>query len=208
MDIIIISISISGGLFILFEIFDKPVLKYVFKPLTTVLAISLTILLTGDKLTDYSLLILTGLVFSLVGDIFLMLPSNEFVKGLASFLVARIFFTVSFVIGFGPYYEILILLPIIIIAMVFLFKVLPKTNKLKIPVLLYSLVLVIFLWQATGRFYYLGDTSALFTFIGAVLFVFSDSVLGYARFARNSIFSVITIHVTYWGALVFIALSV
>lgn len=208
MIIIIVSIFISAGLYVLCELFNKPVLKYVFKPLTTILVIFLALLQAGGDYDLYCILIITGLLFSLIGDIYLMLPSDSFVNGLASFLIAHIFFIVSFDLGFGPYLDILYLIPAVIYAIIFLWKILPKTGKLSIPVFIYAVVLLVFLWQATGRFYYLADSSAFYTFIGAILFVISDSILGYSRFIKNSQMSFLFIHITYWGALIFFALSV
>jgi uncharacterized membrane protein YhhN len=208
MIIIITCVIICAGLYIVFDIMNKQVLKYIFKPATTLLVITLVLVKTNGNYELYSIFIITGLIFSLIGDIYLMLPDDKFFKGLVSFFVAHIFFVISFVIGFGPYFDILLLIPAIVYAIVFLIKILPKTGELKIPVLLYSGMLVLFLWQATGRFYYLADSSALFTFTGAIMFVISDSILGYSKFIKKSHLSTLLIHVTYWGALTFFALSV
>jgi len=183
-------------------------LKYLFKPLTTILVITIAIILQYESESVYGYLIIAGLVFSLLGDIFLMLPNDKFVQGLASFLVAHIFYIIAFSSGFGPFLEFGYLIPAIIYASVFLWILLPKTGKMKIPVMVYAIVLMVFLWQALGRFYYLGNQASLYIIIGAVLFVISDTILAYARFVKDFNLSPTLIHVTYWGAQVFIALSI
>ncbi len=183
-------------------------LKYIFKPLTTILVIAIAGFQQYESQNLYGYLIIAGLVFSLLGDIFLMLPKDKFVQGLASFLMAHIFYIVAFSSGFGPFLEIGYLIPAVIYTSVFLWILLPKTGKMKIPVLIYALVLMIFLWQALGRFYYLGNQASLFIIIGAVLFVISDTILAYSRFIKNYSTSAALIHTTYWGAQVFIALSI
>ena len=48
------------------------------------------------------LLLLAALLFSLGGDVFLMLPGNYFIPGLASFLVAHLFYIALFRQGRAP----------------------------------------------------------------------------------------------------------
>ncbi|NQU35239.1 MAG: lysoplasmalogenase [Bacteroidetes bacterium] len=203
-----IAIIISGSLYTWASYSNLYLLKYITKPITTILVIILAFFQEPDVYDLYKALIIAGLFFSLIGDIFLMLKSDKFVQGLVSFLIAHIFFIIAFSSGFGPYLEISYLIPAAIYTIIFLWILLPKTGKLMIPVTVYALVLLVFLWQATGRFYYLAGSSALLSFLGAILFVTSDSILGYTRFVKKSIASTFLIHVTYWGALLLIALSI
>jgi uncharacterized membrane protein YhhN len=69
---------------------------YVFKPLTTTLIIILALMATEPVSPFYQAMIVIGLVFSLGGDIFLMLPSDRFIGGLVSFLIAHLFYIVAF----------------------------------------------------------------------------------------------------------------
>ena len=207
MQLLIISIVISAGLYIYTDFLNNN-LKYLFKPLTTILVISIAILLQYESESMYGYIIIAGLVFSLFGDVFLMLPKDKFVQGLASLLVAHILYIIAFSSGFGPFLEFGYLIPAIIYASVFLWILIPKTGEMKIPVMVYALVLMVFLWQALGRFYYLGNLASLYIIIGAILFVISDTILAYARFVKNFNISSTLIHVTYWGAQVTIALSI
>lgn len=208
MDFLIVIIIISAGIYILGDFFKKPSLKYIFKPLTTILIIVLALSQQVDVEETYKYLIVVALLFSLAGDVFLMLPSDKFVQGLASFLIAHVFYILAFTSGFGPYFEWSYLIPAIIYAVLFLWIILPKTGKMKLPVFVYSMVLLVFLWQATGRFFYLAGDTALYTLMGSVLFVVSDSVLAFDRFVKTYKFSQATILSTYWAAQVFLALSI
>ena len=205
---IIIGIIISACLFIWFDLKNNKSFKYLFKPLTTILIIGLATIQEPGDYNQYKFLIISGLIFSLVGDIFLMLPSDKFVQGLSSFFIAHVLYIIAFSSGNGPYYELILVLPALVYSSIFLWILLPKTGKLTIPVILYSAVLLVFLWQATGRFYYLTNTSATYVLLGAILFVISDSILGYSKFINKGRLSSLLIHSTYWGAQLLLALSI
>src|SRR5512143_1003013 len=72
-------------------------LVYVFKPLST--ALLLLLVATGASCFSarYRVAILAGLCFSLLGDLFLMLPSDHFRSGLSSFLLAHACYLFAFV---------------------------------------------------------------------------------------------------------------
>jgi uncharacterized membrane protein YhhN len=206
--ILLISIFISGLLYLVFYYRNKHSFRYLFKPLTTLLIILLAILHEPQVSENYQYLILGGLVFSLFGDVFLMLPKDRFIAGLLSFFVAHIFYISAFAGDFGPYFGWGYLIPILIYIAVFLKILLPHTGKMSIPVVAYALVLGAFLWQASGRGWTLGESSPAIAFFGAVLFVASDSILAYDRFVKGFTFARLLTMLTYWLAQVFIALSV
>ena len=207
-QILLFAIFISGLLYIIFDYRKKASLRYIFKPLTTLLIILLAVLQETEVSEYYKYLIISGLVFSLAGDVFLMLAKDRFIAGLGSFFVAHLFFILAFAGDFGPYWGWEYLIPILIYVVIFLKILLPHTNKMSIPVVAYALVLAVFLWQASGRGYVLGGSSPALAFFGAVLFVASDSILAYDRFVKGYKFATLFIMLTYWLAQVFIALSV
>lgn len=132
-----------------------------------------------------------GLAFSLAGDIFLMLPREQFIAGLISFLLAHICYIVGFLETPVP-----LNFPgaviAIIIALVFL-RIYRRiaagldasgNSRLKLPVLIYSLVISVMLFLAlrtlTGSYW---DTqSALLVSAGALLFFLSDTLLAWNKF--------------------------
>ena len=100
-----------------------------------------------------------GLVFSMAGDVFLMLPKERFVAGLVSFLLAH----VAYVIGLNTTPLPMTVVTIIILVIVGLVSTrlflrisqgLAATgnSKLKIPVLAYTIVISLMLFSALLAF--------------------------------------------------------
>ncbi len=208
MNYLLLLIILSGLLHISGEYLKVSSLKYVFKPLTTALIILLAFRLEAGTFPVYKVLIIIGLAFSLLGDVFLMLPKDRFVAGLVSFLVAHLLFIGAMVSDFGPFYAWKPFIPIAIYMLIFLWILLPKTGKMTIPVLVYALVIMIFLWQAAGRAWVLAGNSSTYAFFGAVLFVISDSILAYNKFVKPFKPAEFFIMTTYRSALILLALSI
>src|SRR5205807_1923942 len=73
-------------------------LEYIAKPATIVALIGVALTLTPHIEARRSAFVV-ALVFSLAGDVFLMLPGDFFVQGLSSFLVGHIAYIVGLRIG-------------------------------------------------------------------------------------------------------------
>ena len=99
----IIFIALSTLLTIYFRYRGPRIGLYLFKPLTMLLIIALFSTKTALTLNTYSSLLLIGLLCSLAGDIFLMLPKDRFLPGLISFFLAHLAYIAAFTIngGFG-----------------------------------------------------------------------------------------------------------
>jgi uncharacterized membrane protein YhhN len=190
---------------------------YVFKPLTTGLILALTMILLAAVLLwtrrrrealviACSLALLwAGLVFSLFGDVFLMLPRDRFVPGLVSFLVAHLLYVAAFRQG-GVGFRWMLALPYALYAAVLLRVLLPRVGALKIPVLVYALVLTAMAWIAAERAA-AGLPGGSLAAIGAALFVVSDSALALNRFVRPFRGAQPLVLSTYYAAQTLIALS-
>jgi uncharacterized membrane protein YhhN len=170
----------------------------------------LLIAVLGGKAGDpfYRYAITTGLLCSLAGDVLLMLPSDHFIAGLVSFLVAHLFYTVAFVseTGFG---FALWPLALLVICGIALFRVLqPYLGEMRIPVLVYAAVIVVMAWQAWARWSQTGQRAPLMAAIGATLFAISDSALAIHRFRGEFGSAHVVILSTYFAAQWLIALSV
>jgi len=180
-------------------------LVYVTKPLTTTLLVVLAAIAPHAD-PRYQFPIVAGLVFSLAGDVFLMLPKDRFIAGLISFLIAHIAYIVAFTAGvpFGD--RPVLLLPFLALAAIVLFFLWPRLGKLRIPVLVYVAALVTMAWQASIRAAHLpGSIGAA---IGALLFVISDGVLAINRFRVKFRLAQAIVMTTYVIAQMLIALSV
>jgi uncharacterized membrane protein YhhN len=129
----------------------------------------------------YKVAILEGLLFSLAGDVFLMLASDRFIPGLVSFLFAHLFYIAAFTseTGFGFSWR---LLPCVLYGLCMLSILAPHLNKMKLPVLVYMVVILVMAWQAWERWRQTGQSVAFLAFLGAVLFCISDSALAVNRF--------------------------
>ena len=189
---------------------------YVFKPLTTLLILALAWHLPG-ALPVYKAMVLAGLVFSLFGDVFLMLPRDRFVAGLLSFLIAHLLYVRAFTDGanaglayypggfrFTPW----ALVPFLIYTAVLLRILLPHVPRaLKVPVIVYAAALLVMAWQAAERGAS-GASGGALAMAGGVLFVASDSALALDRFRRRFPAAQPLVLGTYFLAQTLIALSV
>ncbi|NIO03659.1 MAG: lysoplasmalogenase [Proteobacteria bacterium] len=182
---------------------------YLFKPLTMVLILLIAIVSGGTgTFWAYKLAIITGLICSLVGDVFLMLPVNRFLAGLVSFLIAHLFYISAFTSGTGFSLSPWSLAPLVIFG-IFIFTILSQhLGRMKVPVLVYMIVIIVMAWQAWERWNQTGQPAALLAFIGAGLFLVSDSALAINRFRGGFSTAQALILGTYFVAQCLIALSV
>ncbi len=180
---------------------------YLFKPLTTGLIFLLAVILAQGHFSPYVTAILLGLLFSLAGDVFLMLPGDKFLQGLLSFLLAHLFYIFAFSRGhaFGANWALLIFLAYGILIFAFLY---PGLGKMKIPVAVYVLVILTMVWQAWVRFDGLQTAQAANALAGALLFVASDSLLAIDRFRKKLPLARLWILGTSFSAQWLIAISV
>ncbi|MCS7059990.1 MAG: lysoplasmalogenase [Anaerolineae bacterium] len=204
--ILVILIGLSAILAIMAEYRRARWAVYIFKPLTTFLIVLIGALaIPSDRW--YQALIVAGLLFSLIGDVFLMLPGNRFVAGLISFLFGHLCYIGAFVWGDGPRVSGW-LLPGLIYFAVLMYFLWPHAGALKVPVLIYGVVITVMLWQAVERAAALPTFSSGSAAMGAALFVLSDSALAWNRFVRPFRAAQALVLGTYWAGQSLIALSV
>ena len=207
---IIPAIALSAGLSILGRyIAPRPLLIYIFKPLTTILILVLA-LLPGTYLSDsYTRAIVLGLLFSLVGDIWLVLPGDRFIQGLASFLLAHICYAFAFRAGAsspGFIWVVLALAAIGAVLLVWLWGGLSALLKGAVGV--YVLAILLMAALAVGRAMVYPSAGSLSAALGALLFVASDATLAIDRFRRPFHLVHVVVLATYFAAQLLIAASV
>ena len=149
---------------------------YVFKPLTMVLLLLIAVLAARDNISVYGLVIIAGIVFSLVGDVAMMLPKKQIIIGMGAFLVAHVAYIISFSSSTFAITNAWLLLPFLVYALIMGLTVLPHTGKLKLPVGIYEVAIMVMAWRALERMLQKGSTGATLAFAGALLFVISDSL--------------------------------
>lgn len=164
------------------EVLKIPLQIYIFKPLTMLLIISMAVYYALKIRHSYSRLILMGLLFSLAGDILLMLPYHLFLFGLIAFLIGHIWYILAFVKGRSIKLRRPSLLFFITYGIIIFLILLPHVGKLKMPVLMYILVILIMGWQAFERWNEKRQTGEILALCGALFFILSDTVLAINRF--------------------------
>jgi uncharacterized membrane protein YhhN len=167
-------------------------LEYVCKPATLLALVGVALLVDpthGDERTWFVL----ALVLSLAGDVFLMLPSDRFVAGLAAFLLAH----VAYVVGLNLHSDGVWwwAVPVVVVVGVLGVRLVRGIRRSAHPELIAPVLLYVAVIAAMG-------TSALasgnpWAAGGAVLFMGSDALIGETRFVRPYAWAPVTIMVTY-----------
>lgn len=206
-----LAIALSGGL----TIFARNVelgglsLGYVFMPLTTFLILLLAASAPQSSGPRYQWSVVAGLLFSLAGDVCLMLPKDLFLAGLFAFLVAHVCYLIAFtadcrfasrLVPFAVWGG------IGLVVLVGLWGRLPAT--LRLPVLLYAGALLAMAAQAASRAVAMRTLPATAAAMGASLFVVSDTLLAINRFGGDLPSSRLLVLGTYFTAQWLIAWSV
>jgi uncharacterized membrane protein YhhN len=183
------------------------ILVYLAKPLATITTILIAVRSDSAVRPGYRAWITAGLVWSLVGDVFLMLPGDRFVGGLASFLVAHVLYTVAFARNGGGRRDAKAA-GVFGVAAVMLLVLWPSLGALRVPVTAYVTVIATMAWQALVRWRHVQTTDARLAAIGALSFLVSDSALAMRRFHGDFPGGVVIVLGTYWVAQWCIARSV
>ncbi|MGM7636670.1 lysoplasmalogenase [Bacillus sp. Hm123] len=199
-------IFISGIAYLFAVKAESSFWKYVLKPGTMVFIILLTS--TGlEEPTFYIIWIIIGLLFSVGGDIFLMLPSNKFLQGLTSFLIAHICYIVAFTNGLSHFtIDWRIIVPLGLFGVFyysFLYPSLKKEGNLLLPigVMMYIAVICFMFTQSYS-------TGSQWAIIGSLSFLISDAILAYDQFHKRFRTAHYYVMITYYLAQYLIALSV
>ncbi|MCU1392238.1 MAG: putative rane protein [Ilumatobacteraceae bacterium] len=179
-------------------------LETVSKPLTTILVMWVAIAANGPHTA--TVLAIIGLVFCLAGDFALLDVVDQFVVGLAAFLVGHVVFIAMFATlhlrhpWWGVVAAVVLAVHAVAIGRRIVVGATASDATLRIPVSAYLVVITSMAVIAvmTGRWWAIG---------GAAAFVVSDTVLGWRAFVKERSWMGLTVMVTYHAALVGLALS-
>jgi uncharacterized membrane protein YhhN len=168
--------------------------EYAAKPLTMVGLIGVALAI-DPAYSEMRAAFVIALVCSLVGDVFLMLPRDRFVAGLAAFLAAHLAYTAGFIVGPGSVAGLgigaLITAAVAIPFGVHLVWAVRRSAPAVVtPVVAYTVVISVMVASATG----LGNAWAI---VGAWLFFASDALIGETRFVRSLRHGDLAVIVTY-----------
>jgi uncharacterized membrane protein YhhN len=152
-------------------------------------ALAMLLLYAGLQ-PEVTWVLLAALTFSLLGDVYLMLPKDMFVAGLSAFLVGHVFYILSFNVDDGT--RAIWLVVLLLASAPVGLKILgaAKPESMRPPVAIYMLVILTMVASAFA--------SASFAAIaGAVLFYASDAMIAWNRFVDPFPGARVAIIVTY-----------
>jgi len=176
---------------------DRRAAEYWFKPLTLMAMTALAV--TMDHHDDQGLAVkvffVVALLLSLMGDVLLMLPKEQFLGGLGMFLGAHIAYIGGLVISGQSLLWWLVGAAILLAALVVVGRRImaaaaEKEPKLKIPVALYIGVISLMVASAIG-------TTVPLAMAGALAFMVSDALLGGGKFIGDLPGGRVAVHITY-----------
>ncbi len=192
MNIYIIAYLITMVLEIAAIIMSNSSLHFIAKPL--LMPILAVVFYQYTRLSFNSLhkKIFIALFFSWLGDVFLMFVFKHelfFLAGLGSFLVAHIIYIIAFrAVALKEIKAILpqkwwLLLPLVayfILLVSSFFSLVPM--DMKVPVAVYSFTIAVMVVMAINRYGRVNDKSFSMVLGGALLFMFSDSIIAVNKF--------------------------
>lgn len=184
---------------------ERKAAEYLWKPLATAALVGVAATLDPSS-SDQRIVFTIAVVLSMLGDIALMLPSDRFVAGLGSFLLAHIAYIVGFAIIGGDTLGYAIGVVVVAAVVVPLARRYLRAlagrgrRELVVPVVLYMGAIGVMVTSAIAA----GNAVAI---VGAVLFMVSDSLIAETRFVGPRPWGRLVVMVTYHVAQVMLVLS-
>jgi uncharacterized membrane protein YhhN len=174
------------------EYTDVQTLRVVSKPLIIVVLVA-WIYFSTKLSTPFHKSIFIGLIFAWIGDVLLVMQernSSFFIFGLIAFLLCHVFYIRAFTLDFkskpaqkNPFLIWAIIVFTAFCAALFIY-LRPHLGAMEIPVLIYAIIISIMAIMSVSRFGRVSLFSFEIVFYGAVLFLFSDSMLAYNKFVQ------------------------
>jgi uncharacterized membrane protein YhhN len=183
----------------------RVVLEYVCKPATTLALLAAAIALDPTH-RDTRVWLCVALGFCAAGDVFLMLPRDAFVPGLASFLVAHVCIATGYALHVTSVLAVVVgAATVAIVAAPLAYRdaralLQHGRGALVGPVLAYVGAISVMVVTAIA-------SGIVLAAAGAGLFFASDALIGESRFVRPRAWAPVTIMVTYHVALAALVLS-
>lgn len=208
--------SILFFVIVLFEIItgSKETLQiahYVAKPAIVISLIFLFIKTSDGISKSIKRITLLALVFSLLGDIFLMFVEHSphfFTVGLVAFLLAHIMYILVFLKQKNKQKSMVFFVVLLLVYASGLFYLLKDgLGAMLVPVIIYMIVILSMATSAFLRKGIVNSNSYNLVFIGAIFFMISDSILALNKFYQPLPFSNISIMLTYALAQLLIVLG-
>ncbi|MEZ4809714.1 MAG: lysoplasmalogenase [Allomuricauda sp.] len=195
---------VSACLAMYLEFVGQRALYIVFKPLTTILIMSLLFFVPGGGPSRFRNIVLTALAFCLLGDI-LLLWEGYFVLGLASFLLAHLLFATGFIQLGGFRFHWISFLALLTIGGGLFLWLRPDLGNFLMPVTAYIIVIVFMAMQGVNLFLKNKKRAYAMIALAVLLFMFSDTMIAIDKFKSPFHWSGPIILGTYWLSIALIA---
>ncbi len=195
---------ISVGLLIRAIIKGDQTGGYVFKPLSSALIVTVSILsfTNLDNNASYALIITCGLLLSLLADVILILPwSRSLPVGMAVFLLVQIIYGVGFTLV-NPFFpeDLISAAAVLLFGLIVYTLLYPNLGKMRVPVLIYVIAISFMLWRGLL-------TGSALIIPGAILFYLADGMEAYSRFVNKPVWIRPVYLCLYYAGQLLIALS-
>ena len=173
------------------EIITSPFLHQICKPL-----IMVTLGLYYLYHAEYrSAVVWLAVLFSLAGDTLLLFEAKQpvfFILGLVAFLIAHVFYIIAYrqhvdesgESSLEAVQKIRFSFPVVLAGTGLIVVLYPSLGSLKIPVVIYALILIIMVLNAVFRYGRTSNNSFWRVFTGSILFMLSDSLLAINKFFK------------------------
>lgn len=178
-------------------------LQYITKPLLMPALALFFLLQNTSRKSLPGKWVMAALFFSWAGDVLLMFQEkipDFFLFGLSAFLIAHIFYIIFFHsvrIKTGIRSRPLLFLPVIVYYAVLIFWLFPGLGDMKMPVIIYGLVISFMLVLALHMLFIRNKQAGMLMTLGAILFVISDSILAFNKFYWSFTLAGVWIMLTY-----------
>jgi uncharacterized membrane protein YhhN len=174
--------------------FHLDLLHLLCKPLLMPVLIYFYWLGSRDQMNGFHKLMIAAFFFSWLGDIALMFTeqfAQSFMLGLGSFLITHILYIIAFwkrdhtkeahqYLIRRPY----LATPFILYGFSLIYYLQGNLHEMLVPVIVYSTCLLFMTISAFNRRGHVNEASFFQVFIGAVLFLFSDSIIALNQFSE------------------------
>lgn len=157
-----------------------------------------------SSVAEINKFIVMALIFAFIGDVFLMWPQrkNNFIFGLGAFLIGHLCYVLLFLqnISFAkdvPQWFYIIIIIYAIGAFAVMKKLKEYLGDMKIPTYIYMAVILLMSFASLARIWVMDISISFFLpFIGSILFLCSDSMLGFytfkGKFKNGNIYIMLT----------------
>jgi uncharacterized membrane protein YhhN len=203
-----------GIIFMALETIGASWLAIVTKAMIIPVLFILYLILIKGQMIGFHRLILSALILSWLGDVTLQLQDKNdmfFILGLSCFLIAQVMYLIAFFSTKGEnvlfFKKIYLIIPVILYGLILLYILNNHLGDMKIPVIIYAVVILTMFTAALNRQYKVKRQSYILVLAGAILFVLSDSMIAINKFGYPFILSRIAIMTTYITAQYLIAIG-